>query len=181
MSKTLLRKQYTLLRNNIPPEDKIKYDNEITQKISKILDRKKNKVAIFYPKKTEINLLELQILRPDIIFLLPRIKDDKLIFLQADSLDNLELNQKYNIYEPYLTSKNIIPDTIICPMLAFDTNRNRLGYGGGYYDRTISQLKLKHKIQLIGVAYSIQQNENLPTSEQDEQLDLIITETKIGK
>ena len=63
-------------------------------------------------------------------------------------------------------------------MVAFDIKKNRIGYGGGYYDRTISFLKNKRKIFTIGVAFDEQEIEKVPIMEFDKKLDLIITPTR---
>jgi 5-formyltetrahydrofolate cyclo-ligase len=69
-------------------------------------------------------------------------------------------------------------------MLMFDKNLNRLGYGGGYYDKSISELRKHFSIEkkdfvTIGLAYSAQQTKGIPHEAHDEQLDFIITEKKL--
>jgi len=75
------------------------------------------------------------------------------------------------------SGETLVPDIIITPLLAFDAARNRLGYGAGYYDRTISQLrKANKKLQAVGVAYALQQVTVVPAESYDEKLDAVITE-----
>ncbi len=64
-------------------------------------------------------------------------------------------------------------DTIILPMLGFDRNGGRIGYGAGYYDRFLSQNRKLHK---IGIAFACQEFENLPVDENDIRMDSVITE-----
>ena len=91
--------------------------------------------------------------------------------------DPLNIN-KYGIPEPIPT--NIIyPDVILIPMVAFDKNLNRLGYGGGYYDRLIDKLSKKKKILKIGLALTVQKIKNIPVTKHDKKLDYIITEKYI--
>ena len=91
--------------------------------------------------------------------------------------DPLIINQ-YGIPEPI--SKNLIyPDVILIPMVAFDKNLNRLGYGGGYYDRLIDKLTKKKKILKIGLALTSQKIKKVPVTKHDEKLDYIITEKYI--
>ncbi|MGL9717159.1 MAG: 5-formyltetrahydrofolate cyclo-ligase [Wolbachia sp.] len=73
-------------------------------------------------------------------------------------------------------NEDIIPDTIITPIIAFDDHLNRLGFGGGWYDAVIKELRPLGKI-FIGVAYEKQYCKNLPVEEHDQKLDIIITET----
>ena len=72
--------------------------------------------------------------------------------------------------------KNIVyPDILLIPLVAFDKNLNRLGYGGGYYDRLIKKLSKKKNIIKIGLAFSIQEIDKVPTNMYDQKLDYIVT------
>ena len=73
----------------------------------------------------------------------------------------------------------LIPEVLIIPMVAFDRNGGRLGYGGGFYDRTLDYLRSRHAILAIGFAYSEQEFENLPMEPTDQKLDIVITEREI--
>ena len=89
----------------------------------------------------------------------------------------LKIN-KYGIPEP--ESKFLVyPDIILVPIVAFDNNLNRLGYGAGYYDRLISKLSKKKKLLKIGLAFSVQRVDNIPTNKYDKKLDYIVTEKYI--
>ena len=67
------------------------------------------------------------------------------------------------------------------PLVAFDVNLNRLGYGGGYYDRYLEKISKQKKIIKIGIAYSFQKIPKIPINNYDIKLDCIITEKKIYK
>ena len=69
-----------------------------------------------------------------------------------------------------------MPSVILAPLLAFGNNGERLGYGGGYYDRTISILKLQKNIIIIGLAYEAQKRSNIPLNDNDQKLDWVVTE-----
>ena len=91
----------------------------------------------------------------------------------------LKIN-KYGIPEPEI--KNIVyPDILLIPLVAFDKNLNRLGYGGGYYDRLISKLSKKKKIIKIGLAFTVQKIDKIPISVYDKKLDYIVTNKYIIK
>ena len=110
---------------------------------------------------------------------LPVIKDDyKMDFYNHSFEDPLKIN-KLGIPEPCKLSKKIIPDLIFVPLVGYDENFNRLGYGGGFYDRYFEKnLKLKN-IYKIGLAFSFQEIKKLPVNNFDKKLDGIITEKKI--
>ena len=63
--------------------------------------------------------------------------------------------------------------------LAFDTERFRLGYGGGYYDATLSHLEKKREVFTIGVAYDVQEFDAVPKESSDFQLDAVLTEKRV--
>ncbi len=70
----------------------------------------------------------------------------------------------------------LVPRVLIVPLLAFDARGFRLGYGGGYYDRSLAQLRAQGPITAIGFAYSAQQMSEVPVDAFDQKLDLIVTE-----
>ena len=93
--------------------------------------------------------------------------------------DPLAINS-HGIAEPI--SENIVnPDVLIIPIVAFDKNLFRLGYGGGYYDRYIARRIKKKKITTIGLAYTFQKVNKLPVKKHDIKLNFIVTEKDILK
>ena len=90
--------------------------------------------------------------------------------------DPLQVN-KYGIPEP-ISNKIKYPDILIVPLVAYDKNFNRIGYGGGFYDRYIKKIKKNKKIITIGLAYSFQKVKKIPINEYDIKLDFIVTEKK---
>tara|TARA_B100000927_G_scaffold167840_1_gene135274 strand:- start:1858 stop:2490 length:633 start_codon:yes stop_codon:yes gene_type:complete len=78
-----------------------------------------------------------------------------------------------------VNSYYFVPEVLIIPMVGFDRNGGRLGYGGGFYDRTLEYLRSRQATLAIGFAYSEQEFENLPLEPTDQKLDIIITEREI--
>jgi 5-formyltetrahydrofolate cyclo-ligase len=70
----------------------------------------------------------------------------------------------------------MIPQIVIVPLVAFSRSGGRLGYGGGFYDRTLEKLRAAKPTLAIGFAYTAQEDENLPLEATDQPLDLIVTE-----
>lgn len=73
----------------------------------------------------------------------------------------------------------VFPDVLFVPMLAFDAQCHRLGYGGGYYDRTIAALKGRHPVRAFGLAYAGQGVAALPVEATDMRLDAVVTEAGV--
>ena len=71
------------------------------------------------------------------------------------------------------------PDVLLVPLMAFDRKGYRLGYGGGFYDRTLSLLRAKKPITAIGVAYAAQEVDSVPHDAHDQPLDFVMTEREI--
>jgi len=70
----------------------------------------------------------------------------------------------------------LVPDTLIVPLVAFDARCNRLGYGGGFYDRTLARLKMGGPVRAIGFAFAAQGLPQVPAEATDVALDCIVTE-----
>jgi 5-formyltetrahydrofolate cyclo-ligase len=75
---------------------------------------------------------------------------------------------------PSELAPQVEPDVIIMPLLGFDANGTRLGYGGGYYDRTLDHLTKKPR--LVGLAFAAQEFETIPREPHDVPLDVVVTE-----
>lgn len=73
--------------------------------------------------------------------------------------------------------REVVPDLLIVPLLAFDARGYRLGYGGGFYDRTLEVLRRDGQVRAVGFAYSAQFQPDLPLEPTDQPLDEIVTET----
>lgn len=81
------------------------------------------------------------------------------------------------IAEPPASAETVSPEVLLVPMLAFDRRGYRLGYGGGYYDRTLKALREGGEIVAVGVAFAGQVRDTVPITEDDQRLDWIVTET----
>ncbi len=81
-----------------------------------------------------------------------------------------------SIQEPLDRAFVVQPDILLVPLLAFDRQGHRLGYGGGYYDRTLLELRHKKTILAVGLAFAMQEVAHVPVTSRDARLDWIITE-----
>ena len=91
--------------------------------------------------------------------------------------DDLE-DGPYGTRQPLLAGQPVLPDVILAPMLAFDDFGYRLGYGGGFYDRTVADLrKRQHTVYLVGLGYDGQKLDNVPIGPYDMPLDAILSQS----
>ncbi len=81
-----------------------------------------------------------------------------------------------DVMEPLPSAPIVVPRVLLLPLLAFDRQGNRLGYGGGYYDRTVALLRREAAIQAIGIAFAGQECDDIPVGGTDARLDWIVTE-----
>ena len=156
--------------------------------INKFFSFLKNKKIYFknfggyYPSNYEIDDLEILYLleKKKYNISLPVIrKNNQMDFFKWSISEPLKIN-KYGIPEP-ISLKISYPEILFVPIVGYDDSLNRLGYGGGFYDRYIDKIELNKKIIKIGLAFSYQQLKKIPMSLHDKKLDFIITEKGILK
>lgn len=85
----------------------------------------------------------------------------------------------FRVPEPSPEQPLVTPRVLVVPLLAFDRHGARLGYGAGYYDRTLAALRAPGPVQAIGLAFDTQEVDRVPVSAHDEPLDLVITPTRV--
>ena len=151
-----------------------------TQSILKVLKKKSISGKIlggYYPYNYELDIMEIlkNFEKKRFKISLPKIKvNSQMDFFPWMTEDPLVIN-KYGIPEP-ISNKIVFPDILLVPLVAFDDNLNRVGYGGGFYDRYIKKLRKKKNIITIGLAYSFQKVKQIQTNKHDVKLDFIVTE-----
>ena len=179
MLKSKLRKKVLKIRK-VANKNNLKIDfNKVFSLIKKNYLIKKS-IGGYFPVNYEVDDLEIlkEFSKKNYQISLPVIKKDfNMDFYRWSFDDPLKINQ-YGIPEPN-SKKLIYPDVILVPLVAFDNNLNRLGYGGGYYDRVIAKLSRKKKILKIGLAFSVQKINNVPVTKYDKKLDYIVTDKYI--
>ena len=146
----------------------------------------KSRIAIYYSVNNEVATMQIikHLWTKDKELFLPIIKSNQLVFGSYKSGDNLS-NNKFDIPEPTTQREELITadvlDLVIVPLVAFDSDCNRLGMGGGYYDRALAFKKTSSKTSsplLIGLAYELQKVNILEMNSWDIPMDGIISESK---
>ena len=178
MNKSEIRKKILKIRkHNSCGNLKINFE-QITE-ILKEKNIKGRTVGGYYPYNYEIDIMEIlkNFEKKKYQISLPKIKkNSEMDFFHWSIKDPLSINQ-YGIPEP-ISNKVKYPDILLVPLVAYDKNLNRIGYGGGFYDRYIKKIVKIKKIITIGLAYSFQKVNKIPVDKFDIRLDFIVTEKK---
>jgi len=143
--------------------------------------KKKITIAGYYPSNYEVDILPFlqKAFKKKIKTVLPVIKSSTSMDFKTWTFNEPLYVSKFGILEPNGLNKEMKPDFVLVPLVAFDDALNRIGYGKGYYDRSLKKIKNKKKIITLGVAYSFQRCKNIPINKHDFRLDYIFTEQGI--
>jgi len=179
----------SFLRNKFILERKKKYlsvkkfnFNLIFNLIKKHFKKKRIAIAGYYPSNYEVNILKFleEASKSKYRVLLPVIKSSSSMCFKLWIFKEPLYVNKFGILEPKKSKKEIIPDLIMVPLVAFDNNLNRIGYGKGYYDRSLEKInKINKKMISVGIAYSFQNSNTIKVNKHDFKLDYIFTERGI--
>ena len=176
----ILTEKRNLIKKNTNLEFNIKAFNQLTEQIKfNAIDC----IGSFMSIRSEIstNQLNAKILDMKKKLAFPSIEknSETLIFKKTNSLKNFKLG-KFNIPEPKNDNKEIIPQLFFVPCLGFDLKGYRIGYGGGFYDKTFEKLKkLNLLFYTVGFAYDEQKQNKLPIEKFDYKLDFVLTEKQL--
>jgi len=139
-------------------------------------------VSGFMPMKTEINPLPLMRKLADTgaQLALPCIDGrGKPLIMRAYQFGDAFKSGQWGIREPMPEAPEVKPDILLVPLVCFDRSGQRIGYGAGYYDRTIAALRAFKRVTAIGIAFAMQEIPQVPATERDERLDFVLTEKEI--
>ena len=178
MNKSLIRKKILRIRkkNN---SKKLKINFKDLLDVLKNENIKGKNIGGYYPYNYEVDVIKIlkEFEKKKYLISLPKIKGNFQMDFFEWSLNNPLIINAYGIPEP-VSNKKIYPDILLVPLVAFDNKLNRIGYGGGFYDRYIKKIKRKKKITTIGLAFSFQEVKKIETNKFDIKLDFIVTEKK---
>lgn len=166
-------------------EDKAVKSNKINTSIEEIIIRsKKKEIGIFLNTDREPSIdliLKLKALS-DRRFYVPIVRGNEIIFNEISHNTKFHFN-KYGIREPLDLKPDQVKNikTFFIPLVGFDSSLQRLGHGGGFYDKLISRVRRlgNQNIEFIGVAFDIQKISTVPSEAWDEKLNSVITEKAI--
>ena len=189
MTKKEIRQNMILQRNQLSKETVQENSNSIIENLHTYIQKAEN-IMIFMDMKNEVRITKLIELYPEKNFFISKIVNSKNREMKINKYNENELIlHKFGYYE---SSSDIfydekILDLIIVPATAFDYSKNRLGFGGGYYDTFLSKVifnnktnrKNRNKPLIIGVCYDFQLVDFIPSEDHDVKMDCIITEKNI--
>ncbi|MCX5776563.1 MAG: 5-formyltetrahydrofolate cyclo-ligase [Candidatus Firestonebacteria bacterium] len=184
-AKIKLRNKLEMLRNTLKPEIISKYSANIMKKLFSLPEVKRAKNIMFYISfNNEVvthNMIAKALRqKKEVLVPITDIKTKCITLSRISEFPGRLKKTKFGVLEPERKSCNIFRerkiDVIVVPGLGFDQNCNRIGYGGGFYDKLLGE---KVKAFNIGIAFNIQLIKNLPIEKHDISLDLVITEKRI--
>ena len=139
-------------------------------------------VAGYWPMADEIDVRPLmsRLFEDGWTVLLPVVvgSEEPLVFRRWQPGMVLEAGG-FRTRHPGPEAPEIVPDILLVPLLAFDDRGFRLGWGGGFYDRTLSRLRATEDVNAVGIAYQGQKVDSVPHSSNDEALDRVVTDEEI--
>ena len=182
IKKDEIRKQILEKRSNLSLEEVDKKSELIIENLTPYLKNTQN-IMIFTDMKNEVRITKLIELYPEKNFFISKIVNSKNREMKINKYNENELVlHKFGYYESssddFYDEK--ILDIVIVPALAFDSSKNRIGFGGGYYDTFLNKVRGKNKNTLfIGVCYDFQMIEEVPIEGHDVTLDFVINESEV--
>ncbi len=179
--KTALRTQMRALRNALSTQEQTGFSQHIQRHLRELSAvQNAQTVAAFLAMRHEANLdeaifgwLESKTVVVPALGLKPR-------FAVLESLANTKTNARglrVPLSESKIAAENC--DVILVPALAFDHLGNRLGQGGGWYDKALERARRNPNIVVVGVCFSCQIVENVPHDERDQSVDFVVTEDRV--
>ena len=179
-----LRKILIKKREKIKKNADVEFNYKVFDQLREFIDFEKiQDVASFVSIRSEISTDQLNNkimqLGKNLSFPVIGKNSDQLNFKIVDAKNSFKLG-KFNIPEPINDNKDVIPQLFFVPCLGFDLNGFRLGYGGGFYDRTFAKFnKLNLKFYSVGFAFDDQKQNKLPREVFDYKLDFVLTEKQL--
>jgi len=180
--KKSIRAEAVARRDALSPQDRAQAAETIAARPFPLDIKPGTIVSGFMPLKTEINPLPLmrKLAAAGAQLALPVIDArGKPLIMRAFSFGDALNSGQWGIKEPKPEAKEVAPDILLVPMLAFDRAGSRIGYGAGYYDMTIAKVRATKPAMAVGIAYAAQEIDQVPVTPRDAPLDLVLTEREI--
>ncbi len=181
-AKAAIRREALARRDGLPADMRAAAAQAIAERPFPIAMAADAIVSGFMPLKSEINPIPLMRKLADAgaQLALPAIAGrGQPLTMRAYSIGQPLASGVWGIREPAPDAREVFPDIVIAPLLAFDRSGHRVGYGAGYYDMTIMGLRARKPVVAVGIAFAAQEIARVPTTAHDAPLDLVLTEHEI--
>ena len=181
-AKAAIRRDARARRDALPPDMRAAAAQAIAARPFPVAVSPGMIVSAFMPMKSEINPLPLMRALADAgaRLALPVVAGrGKPLVMRAYALGETLAAGVWGIREPKPDAPEVLPDVVIVPLLAFARDGHRIGYGAGYYDMTLANLRAKKTIHAVGIGFAAQEIASVPTTPRDARLDLVLTEREV--
>ena len=177
--KQSMRTEMKILREELAARDPDAGESLAARFPMKLLERYGPMVSAYWPIGSEIDPLPL-IRRlkneGDADICLPRVEADGRMTFRSWAPGNALEDRPFGLREPPADVATVTPTLVLTPLLAFDRQGNRLGYGKGHYDRALADLRAQGRVFVCGLAHFGQEVEAVPAEDHDIGLDWVMTE-----
>ncbi len=186
--KKALRRQLKEIRDSIPERLRKDYSEKILLNLDNISEyRNAEMVLLFADAGSEVHTddIFLSCIQRGKSVYYPKVTGEEMCFFKVSGLNGLtpgyrairEPGGGTEAFDKFLTESDTLSETvIICPGLGFTKSGKRIGYGGGYYDRFLSRYP---EIYRIGICFSVQLCDSIPTDEKDHRMNKVVTESSV--
>jgi 5-formyltetrahydrofolate cyclo-ligase len=181
-AKSDLRKVALARRDALPAAERMAAAETIAARAFPLAVASGAVVSGFMPLNSEISPLPLMRKLSDLgaRLALPVVVGRGLpLLMRAYAFGDALVKGVWGIRVPPPDAPEVAPDLLLVPLLAFDRNGNRLGYGAGYYDMTIAALRAQKPVVAVGIAFAAQEVAEVPTTTRDVRLDVVLTEREV--
>ena len=180
--KAKLRQSALAQRDAMPPSARAAAVEAVTQRPFPVVVSPGMIVSGYSPMKSEFNPIPLMRRLADAgasLALPVTPKRGNPLIMRAWTFGDELASGVWGIREPKPDAPEVFPDIMLVPLAAFDRAGHRIGYGAGYYDRTIARIRAMKPVTAIGLAFAVQETANVPATPFDQQLDLVLTEREV--
>jgi 5-formyltetrahydrofolate cyclo-ligase len=178
-AKTILRREALARRDALPASERAAAAETVAARAFPVAIAQGAVVSGYSPMKSEFNPVPLMRKLADAgaQLALPVVAGrGKPLAMRGWNFGEQLASGVWGIREPKADAPEVFPDILLVPLAAFDRAGHRIGYGAGYYDMTIARLRAMKPVTAIGVAFAAQEINQVPTTEFDARLDLVLTE-----
>lgn len=176
--KDALRAEMKVVREELAARDPDAAETLADKFPLKLLERYGPTVAVYLPIGSEIDPRPLmgKLVDAGAKLALPCVQDDGQMVYRAYTRGDMLEKRPFGLLEPLAEVPEVEPTLVISPLLAFDRNGHRLGYGKGHYDRALARLRQNGRVFVCGLAFFGQEVEHVPAEPHDIPLDWVMTE-----